>query len=189
MTKAELRKIYSNKRKALSAEDYAILNQQLLAQFKTVDFSCVKYIHIFLPIISRREPDTYLIINYLKANHPNITLVYPQCNFAGCSMESFVDDTDLQLAENQFGITEPVAGNIINPDNIDMILLPLLAFDKRGYRVGYGKGFYDRFIARCRTDVQLVGLSLFEPMEHIDDVNEYDRQMHRCIMPDRVWDV
>lgn len=68
-----------------------------------------------------------------------------------------------------------------------MVLIPLLAFDKNGYRVGYGKGFYDRFLAECRPDVVKVGLSVFEPIDEITDLNEFDIKMDFCITPNRVW--
>lgn len=68
-----------------------------------------------------------------------------------------------------------------------MVLIPLLAFDKKGYRVGYGKGFYDRFLADCRPDVVKVGLSVFEPIDEIADLNEFDIKMDFCITPNRVW--
>jgi len=68
-----------------------------------------------------------------------------------------------------------------------MILIPLLCFDKQGFRVGYGKGFYDRFLPNCRNDIIKVGLSLFESVDKIDDVNEYDVRMDFCVMSDRVF--
>jgi 5-formyltetrahydrofolate cyclo-ligase len=69
-----------------------------------------------------------------------------------------------------------------------MILLPMLTFDKNGYRVGYGKGFYDRFCALCKPGTRFIGLSLFEPVDAIDDVNEYDVWMHSCLTPFGRWD-
>lgn len=85
------------------------------------------------------------------------------------------------------GIPEPVGGTVTEPSEIDLILMPLLAFDKRGHRVGYGKGFYDRFLRSCRADCIKAGLSLFPPEEKIDDVAEFDQPMTMAITPESVF--
>ena len=187
MTKAEIRKQYITKRKQLSQAEYNCLNQELLQQFQQLDLSAVKVIHLFLPIHERKEPDTFLIRQWLEANHPQITRVFPKADFAHHTMQNFADDESLELAVNAFGIPEPVVGNLTNPTQIDLVLVPLLAFDKQGYRVGYGKGFYDRFIAQCRADVRLVGLSFFEPVNYISDINPFDRKLNECLTPEQCY--
>jgi 5-formyltetrahydrofolate cyclo-ligase len=181
--KQEIRQLYIAKRNALSEAEYDDLNHALLQQFQTLDLQGVTCIHLFLPIYKRKEPDTFLIRDWLRTKHPHIKRVFPKADFADNTMQHFADDADLQLATNAFGIPEPLTGNTVNPTEIDLVLMPLLAFDRRGYRVGYGKGFYDRFLAQCRPDAQLVGLSFFEPVEEIDDVNDFDRPMRMCITP------
>jgi len=172
----------------LSEVEYEDLNQALLQQFTKLDLQGINCIHLFLPIKERREPDTFLIRDWVKQNYPEIKIVYPKANFANHTMESFVDDRDLELIINGYGIPEPVAGNTIDPHEIDMMLVPLLAFDKRGYRAGYGKGFYDRFMSQCGPHTQFIGLSFFEPIEMIEDVGDHDFKMHSCITPDRVYE-
>ncbi|WDF55341.1 5-formyltetrahydrofolate cyclo-ligase [Mucilaginibacter sp. KACC 22063] len=186
MKKQQAREIYLKKRKELSDADYEMLNRRLLHQFQQVDFSKVKYLHTFIPIRNRREPDTTLISDWLRTTHPQIKLVYPQTNFADLSMQSFVDDADLQMAINDFGISEPVAGNQISADQIDRMLVPLLAFDKQGYRAGYGKGFYDRYMTQCKPACKFIGLSLFEPVDELEDVDQYDIKLHTCVTPDKI---
>jgi len=186
-TKQQLRKIYLAKRQQLSPEDYAELNRKLLAGFQQLDLSGVKYLHCYLPIIAKKEPDTRLLIDWLKLKHPDIGLVYPQTNFTDHSMRHFVDDVQLVLAENMFGITEPIAGNEVDVAEIDMVIVPLLAFDRQGYRVGYGKGFYDRFMAQCKPSMQFVGLSFFAPEDSIEDIDQFDVPLHRCIGPTQLY--
>jgi 5-formyltetrahydrofolate cyclo-ligase len=183
MTKAELRKIYIAKRNQLSQLAYDELNQKLLQQFQQLDLTAIKCIHLFLPIHKRKEPDTFLIRDWLAAHHPHILRVFPKANFADNTMQSFADDADLELIINAFGIPEPVSGNEVTPSQVDLMLVPLLAYDKQGYRVGYGKGFYDRLMAQCRPDTRFLGLSFFEPVEAIDDVNEWDRKIGFCLLP------
>jgi 5-formyltetrahydrofolate cyclo-ligase len=183
MTKAQLRKLYLEKRKQLSQAEYEALNQQLLERFAELDLSGVKCIHLFSPIRERKEPDTFLIRDWLKQHHPQILRVFPKANFADLTMQNYADDDALELAVNAYGIPEPVSGNIISIGQIDLVFVPLLAYDKRGYRVGYGKGFYDRFMAQCRPNARFIGLSFFDPVDKIDDVNEYDRKITECILP------
>ena len=67
-------------------------------------------------------------------------------------------------------------------------MLPLLAFDKKGYRVGYGKGFYDRFLLNLKEDALKVGLSLFEVEDDlISDINSYDIPMDICVTPEILY--
>jgi 5-formyltetrahydrofolate cyclo-ligase len=183
LTKAEIRKQFIAKRKQLSQAEYDHLNQELLKQFQQLDFSGVNVIHLFLPIHERKEPDTFLIRQWLKTSHPQITRVFPKADFADHTMQNFADDEFLELGINVFGIPEPITGNVVDPLHIDLMLIPLLAFDRQGYRVGYGKGFYDRFIAQCRPDVHLIGLSFFEPIDDISDLNPFDRQLNECLTP------
>lgn len=96
-------------------------------------------------------------------------------------------EEDTPLAMNSWGITEPEYGEEVLPEQLDMILIPLLVFDRKGNRIGYGKGFYDRFLAKCRHDAIKVGLSCFEPAEEISDVDQYDVPLDLCITPGKIW--
>jgi 5-formyltetrahydrofolate cyclo-ligase len=87
------------------------------------------------------------------------------------------------LRETKWGIKEPVDGKEINAELIDLVIVPLLVFDKFGHRVGYGKGFYDRFLSKCRRDTIKIGLSLFPQVDEIDDVNRYDVKLDYGIVP------
>jgi 5-formyltetrahydrofolate cyclo-ligase len=180
MLKSTLRKQSLKRREVLSDEEFLVLNQLLLAQFKTLDFSGINAIHIFLPIIEKREPDTYLLIHWLQENHPQIHVVVPKANFVDHSMSHHLyQKDDLQLSAYQ--IPEPQTSTPYNGE-IDLVLVPLLAFDLRGYRVGYGKGFYDRFLSQI--DAQRIGVSLFEAeTEDISDVHQNDITLDLCITP------
>ena len=103
-------------------------------------------------------------------------------------MEAVVVDDDTNYQLNKYNIAEPVDGTIIVPEAIDMVLTPLLAFDANGYRVGYGKGYYDKFLAMCRPDVLKVGFSYFDPIDRIADVDEFDVPLDICITPNQTYE-
>lgn len=185
--KQEFRKAFIARRQQLSVVDYETLNQQLLRQFQQLDLRGIACIHLFLPIRERKEPDTFLIRDWLKEHFPHIRIVFPKADFEHHTMESFADDDALELVVNAFDIPEPVAGNQVSTKEIDIVILPLLAFDKQGYRVGYGKGFYDRFLMECKPECRFIGLSFFDPVEAITHINEFDVRMHRCITPEMIY--
>ena len=78
---------------------------------------------------------------------------------------------------------EPISHETIDPQMIDLMIIPLLAFDQQGNRVGYGKGFYDRYLTKCKKDVIKIGISYFEPVMAISDCNEQDQKLTMCISP------
>ncbi|WP_231458671.1 MULTISPECIES: 5-formyltetrahydrofolate cyclo-ligase [unclassified Pedobacter] len=180
MLKSEIRKIASKERKLLSDEDCERQSMLLLQQFKLLDFSAIKTIHIFLPIIEKKEPNTFLITEWLAENHPEIKIIVPKADFETALMTNHEYMGISDLEKNLYNILEPQKGNIYNGE-VDLVLIPLLAFDKMGYRVGYGKGFYDRFLQNINA--QKIGLSLRPAIDKIDDVNEYDIKLDYCITP------
>lgn len=180
MLKAEIRKKALKDRSAISDEKYKLLNNGLFNQFKTLDFGNIKTLHIFLPITAKKEPNTFLLIEWLTENHQQIKIIVPKADFETALMTNheYLGTHDLQ--RNIYDILEPQKGTIYNGE-IDLVLIPLLAFDKNGYRVGYGKGFYDRFLEKINA--QKIGLSLLPAIDKIDDVNEYDIRLDFCITP------
>jgi 5-formyltetrahydrofolate cyclo-ligase len=168
MTKQELRKLYLQKRLALSEAEYLRLNDQLCENFFThIDLSFVKVLHTFLPLEKNKEPNTWLIIDRIRKEFPHIRLSVPCVNNEREELENFFFEGLQQLQPNSWGILEPKQGIPTETESIDMVLVPLLVFDKSGHRVGYGKGFYDRFLITCKSSTLKVGLSLFPPIEKI----------------------
>lgn len=183
MNKAELRKIYLEKRTALSDAASAQLSFQVYQQFFTsIDLSFIKVIHTFLPIVSKREPDTWLIIDRLRREFPHIQISIPKTNVLHNTLENFYFEGLHQLVTTSWGIQEPAHGILTETEKIDLVLVPLLAFDRSGHRVGYGKGFYDRFLKFCRPDCKKVGLSLFEAEEEFE-TSALDVRLDVCVTP------
>lgn len=185
MRKADLRKQALRQRNSLGEQELAELNKKLLERFKTLDFSNVKSLHIFLPILRHKEPNTWPLIDWLRRQHPEIKIIVPKADFESNLMSHFHYQGQSDLALNRFGIPEPQNADAFE-GTPDMVLVPLLAFDERGYRVGYGKGFYDRFLENL--DTQKIGLSFFDAAAQINDVHLNDIRLDKCITPDRIID-
>ena len=88
---------------------------------------------------------------------------------------------------NEISILEPVESEIIEPQDIDLVLVPMLVCDIKGNRVGYGKGYYDRYLSRCRPGCVKVGLSYFDPVVNIKDADEFDVPLDFCITPQKAY--
>jgi 5-formyltetrahydrofolate cyclo-ligase len=184
MNKAELRKIYLQKRLLLSEAEYAQLNFQLYQQFfANIDLSFIKVIHTFLPVASKHEPDTWLIIDRLRREFPHIRISIPKTDSRSNILENFYFEGLHQLVTTSWGIQEPRQGIPTETEKIDLVLVPLLAFDKAGQRVGYGKGFYDRFLKDCKPSCIKAGLSFFEAEEILDNITELDVPLDLCVTP------
>ena len=82
----------------------------------------------------------------------------------------FLFENHSQLEINALGIPEPKRGKSVKIKDLDIILVPLLAFDKNGHRVGYGKGYYDKLLRKCSPTAIFIGLSLFDEAAEIDDI-------------------
>ena len=91
------------------------------------------------------------------------------------------------LTAKKYNIPEPINPSIVNDEIIDFVITPLLAFDLNGFRVGYGKGFYDRFFNLINPKSYKVGLSLFDPIIEIKDVNEHDICLTHCITSHEIY--
>ncbi|MBS1490067.1 MAG: 5-formyltetrahydrofolate cyclo-ligase [Bacteroidetes bacterium] len=186
MTKQNIRPLFLAKRKALSVADQTLLSRKLTENFFSfLNVSSIQTVHLFLPMQTKNEPDTWLIISRLQKEFPQIKISIPKVEKE--KLVSFYFEGTHQVALNKWGIPEPALGVITPSEKIDWVIVPLLAFDKRGHRVGYGKGFYDRFLKECRPDCQKIGLSFFDPVNEISDAAEHDEKLTCCITPQKLY--
>lgn len=187
LTKKDIRKSYLAKRLALTEEEAAALNDRLVQQCHGLDMENMHTVHLFLPILAKKEIDTYPLVEWLRTTFPGIRLVLSRSFIATGDMEHYLWDEQTRLVHNSLGIPEPEEGVIIPPQEIDMVFVPMLAFDMQGHRIGYGKGMYDVFLRQCREDVRKVGLSMFPPLPVIEDVYEGDVQLDAVVTPSQIY--
>ena len=175
-------------RRALPPAEVARRSAGLLAQLQQhVDVGAWRWLHVFLPAARQHEPDTWPIIRWLWQAHPAVQVAVPAVQPDGATLRHYHLTPDTRLAESRWGIPEPIGAAEVAPAAFDAVLLPLLAFNERGHRVGYGQGFYDRFLAECRPDALRLGLSLTPPVPQITDIWPGDVPLHGCLTPERTW--
>ncbi len=188
MNKKTLRKEYTLKRAALSKQAYTELNQAILEQVRQLTIPAGKNIHIFLPISGKREVDTWPIISYLQQAPIAAKIIVPRSDFSTGRLSHISYQAEQTVLEkNEYGNEEPVEGESVLPEHIDLVFVPLLIFDRAGYRLGYGKGFYDRFLDECRPDVQKIGLCMFEPLEVLPGTEPHDIRLDACVTPGHIY--
>ena len=184
MNKADLRQKYKGKRQKLSLDEIEEKSLAIANHLLQLNIWNKTYFHIFLPIVEQKEVDTEFILQILAGKDKEI--VVSKSDFETREMLHFLLTDNTKIIKNDYNIPEPVNGLPVPVEMIDVVFVPLLAFDKQGNRVGYGKGFYDKFLSRCKPDVVKIGLSFFEPEDVIDDVFETDVKLDFCVTSDEV---
>mgnify|MGYP003405200544 FL=1 len=184
MDKKELRKKYKALRQTLSEKEIedkslAIANQ--LIQMKIWD---KLYYHLFLTIAEQKEIDTEFILQVLAGKDKEI--VISKCEFSTLGMIHYLLTDNTKIKKNSYNVPEPIDGIEVPDAKIDVVFVPLLAYDKAGNRVGYGKGFYDNFLSKCKPETIKIGLSFFPPEEIINGISENDVKLDYCVTPEMV---
>jgi 5-formyltetrahydrofolate cyclo-ligase len=187
MTKQVLRRIYKERRRELTPPEQAKLDDLLLIQFQTAELPFIQTLFSYWPIEANKEPNTHLFTGYLEFSNPGLQIAYPKTNLSIHEMTAIATTENTRFVKNEYGLEEPEAGPIVPVTEIDMVIVPLLAFDTHGYRVGYGKGYYDKFLSQCRPDCIKTGFSYFEPVAEIEDKHEFDVPLNLCITPQTVY--
>lgn len=185
MTKKELRQKYKELRQQLSENDIEEWSLQIANQLIRLDIWQHSFYHLFLPIESQKEVNTEYILQVLAGKDKNIVL--SKSDFSTREMTHFLLTDNTTIKKNAYDIPEPIDGLEVPVSKIDVVFVPLLAFDENGNRVGYGKGFYDKFLAECKPEILKIGVSFFEPENIISDVLNTDIQLDLCITPTKVY--
>jgi len=184
MEKKELRIRYKKLREDLSQEEIEKQSLQIANMALQLPIWQHTYYHLFLPIIEKKEINTEYLLHILHGKDKSV--IISKSNFESGEMKHYLlqENTVLKLSSN--GIPEPVSGIEVPAKQLDVIFVPLLAYDKQGNRIGYGKGFYDRFLAQCNPNTIFVGLSLFEP-ENLIIKEQTDVVIGYCITPKKIY--
>ncbi|MNK40600.1 putative 5-formyltetrahydrofolate cyclo-ligase [compost metagenome] len=185
MTKQELRVKYKNLRQAMSLEEIQDKSLDIANNLLDLNIWQHIYFHVFLTMEEQHEVHTDFILNILAGKDKEV--IVSRTDFEHFKMIHYLLTDNTRLIKNQYGIPEPADGIEVPSKRIDVVFVPLLAFDENGQRVGYGKGFYDRFLEECKPEVIKIGLSFFTAEEEPIEANLTDIPLDYCITPDRIY--
>jgi 5-formyltetrahydrofolate cyclo-ligase len=185
MLKSELRQKYKALRSPISENDLEEMSLAIANKILTVPIWDKTYFHIFLPILEHKEVNTEFILHLLSGKDKEI--IISKSDFETREMTHFLLTDNTKIKKNQYNIPEPVDGLEVPTRKVDVVFVPLLAFDKSGHRAGYGKGFYDKFLKECKPTTIKIGLSFFEAEEKIEDIYENDIRLDYCVTPNEVY--
>ncbi len=185
MEKKALRLKYKKLRVNFSEESIEEMSLQIANQALKLPIWDKTYYHIFLSILTKKEVNTEYLLHILQGKDKSI--IVSKADFDSGEMMHFLLQENTVLKTSEYGIPEPVSGLEISPEMIDVIFVPLLAYDQKGHRVGYGKGFYDRFLEKCSPHTIFIGLSFFDAEPEIFSAVT-DIPLNFCITPKKIMD-
>lgn len=185
-TKQELRSAYRQLRKSLKQEEVEAkskaINFQFLNWLKVQ--GPIQHFHLFFPIDRFNEVNTFYIKDSL--DQQGKTLYASQVSKLNTELETLKLPVDAAFFLDEWGIPVPQESIMVSPNKIEVVFVPLLAYDKVGNRVGFGKGFYDAFLGKLRPEVIKIGLSFYPPEEYIQS-EPHDIRLNYCITPEKVF--
>jgi 5-formyltetrahydrofolate cyclo-ligase len=179
MIKKEIRKKYKAEREKLTFEEIEEKSLAIANQLLRLDIWEKIYFHIFLPIEEQKEVNTEFILQILAGKDKEV--IVSKSNFETITMTHILLTDNTRIKKNTYNIPEPVDGIEVPSSKIDVVFIPLLAYDEKGNRVGYGKGFYDNFLKECKPETIKIGLSFFDPEKLIEDIYINDIKLDFCV--------
>lgn len=183
MDKNSLRAYYKKQRESLTVEERSNKSLAIANQLLSLPLWEKTYFHLFLSSTKHKEVDTEYILTLLQGKDKEV--IVPRMEAEQRLSHILLTDAT-PIKPNPFGIPEPVGGIAIPPQQVEVVFVPLLAVDLSGHRIGYGKGFYDRFLAKCTQDTLFVGLSFFPPEKEVPS-EDTDIPLHYCVTPEKVY--
>lgn len=188
MTKAEARPFYLSERINLDPDSRQACTEKLLEKFKQIVWDKpIRTVHLYRPILAKKEIDPHPFLDPLRTLFPDLIKVVPRMSSLQ-NLEHIIWEETTLFSTNDWGIAEPLEGTSIPSEDIDLVFVPCLIFDQGGTRVGYGKGFYDRFLAGCRPDVIKVGMCLFDAISPLEDATDFDIPLSIGITPSQLYE-
>ncbi len=189
MTKADFRSEFLKRRLALSEKERSRFDDLILIHFQQWQWhEGIENVLSYWPLQEKAEPSTFLLTDFMEFRIPWLNLAFPVIHAGQPLMDALLVNEQTNYRKNKYGIAEPTEGQVMDPAAVDLVLVPLLAVDKQGYRLGYGKGYYDRYLASLRPDCYKLGISYFEPVEALPGLDQYDLPLNGCITPDKFYE-
>jgi 5-formyltetrahydrofolate cyclo-ligase len=185
MIKKELRLKYKELRLELDRVAIDEMSIAIANQILKMDIWDNTYFHVFLPIETQNEVNTEFILHILQGKDKEIAI--SKSDFETLEMTHYLLTDNTKIKKNKHNIPEPINGLEVPVSKLDVVIVPLLTYDKTGNRVGYGKGFYDKFLSNCKPETIKIGLSFFEPEDLVSNVFENDIKLNFCVTPNKIY--
>ncbi len=179
--KAALREQMKQTRLAMSKAEVQRRSESIVARLVELEvFQRAGSVMLYLPV--RNEVDTTRVV--ARCLNDGKALVLPRMDYEQDGVVAHrVDDPATQLVLGRMDLVEPdpAKTEVVSPAEIDLVVVPGLAFDRRGYRIGWGRGYYDAFLAVADARAVRVGLAyefqLVDAVEH----DGHDVPMHTVV--------
>ena len=184
-TKTELRQAYRQLRKQLSGDELNDLSQKIAKQVGNwlEGQESLMQFHLFFPIAKFNEVNTFYLQQLLEQRGK--TLYTSQVNREEDRLDTLLLPAEAAFFLDEWGIPVPQESLRVPTTKIQVVFVPLLAYDSSGHRLGFGKGFYDRFLSSLDQSVIKVGLSFF-PAEEAIPTEPHDVPLDYCITPEQI---
>ncbi len=187
LSKASIRKKMLNDRKKMSSEKVDSMSSDIINKLKKIPiFKESKIVMIYLSF--ENEVDSTDLIKYCLDNGKRVVL--PYCLKDGMKIiPTEIYDLENDLYESKMGYKQPKSDSLnpVHTDEIDLIILPGIAFDRKGYRVGFGAGYYDRFLGKLNFSIPTIGVAYdFQIIESFISMEKYDIPVDYVITEDRI---
>lgn len=184
MDKSTLREFYKEKRKGLSSAACEKASLEIANSCIKLPIWSFSSFHLFLPIAHQKEVNTEPLLTLLHGNDKEV--IVPKMEKEG-RLRHFLLTDQTRIKPNALGIPEPQNGIELQPSQIEVVFVPLLAFDRNGNRIGYGKGYYDRFMAECKNETIKIGLSFFEAHQEQLPTVATDIPLDFVVTPEKIY--
>lgn len=181
--KQEIREKLLEVRSELGDAEYREKSEQIVAQLKTEpEYRNAGIIHCYVSMNERKEVNTHGLLNDLvnSDKQPVVSIT----NFEdGTLSHRYLQSMD-DLRENKWGVLEPIKGEVASIHELDLVIVPMVGGDSEKNRIGYGKGFYDRFLQEVSCPA--IGLLFDCCLVEAVPVESFDVALDKCITESKV---
>ena len=184
MQKDKLRAVIKSERDQFSSKDLAQLSTLVTTNLLSAFQWKKKRINVFLPIQQNKEIDLRDFIHKVTKLGGNICI--NRTDFSKKIMTPIEFNPQLQIKNNKYGIPEPFDGKEVQINDIDIVIVPLLCFNANGHRLGYGGGFYDRFLKQTKSTCINIGVCHFAEPRTIKGIESTDMVMDFLVSPEGI---